>query len=135
MLRALFALALLTVTPACFVGRFADNEPLSADQLRTLEPGTTTAAEAVQRLGAPVDVIQLGRRSAYLYAHTVRKNSGFLMLVVGLFNEDQRWDRAWLFFDENDVLSHVGTTLAAERAEYAMPWNDLYDEVPQGQNP
>jgi outer membrane protein assembly factor BamE (lipoprotein component of BamABCDE complex) len=125
MRNALLALALSLLT-GCAVGRSTDNEPLEAAQLQSLRPGTTTAQEVVQMLGAPVDVVQLGRRSAYRYQFTATKRSVLFLVVVNLYNEDTRADRAWLFFDENQVLTHMGTTLEAEDVEYAMPWEDIH---------
>ena len=47
---------------------------------------------------------------------------------MALFNEDARQDRVWLFFDENHVLSHVGSTFAGHRPQYSMPWEDIHEE-------
>lgn len=121
----LSALLLVLVTPACFISRQDTNRSLDLEQVRTLVPGQTTAAEVVARLGAPNDVVQLGRRSAYLYAHTREKQAALFLLVIGLRGVDTQSDRTWVFFDENDVLSHVGSTFAADDAEYAIPpWID-----------
>src|SRR5262245_8775536 len=126
MRNALLALALSSLT-GCAVGRSTDNEPLEGAELQALQPGTTTAAEVVRKLGAPADVVQLGRRSAYRYQFTATKRSVLFLLVVNLYNEDTRADRAWLFFDEDQVLTHMGTTLEAADVEYAMPWEDIHD--------
>jgi outer membrane protein assembly factor BamE (lipoprotein component of BamABCDE complex) len=126
LLRCLvFALVLLT-TSSCLLSRSAENTPLSREVLASLQPGTTTAREVVERLGAPVDVVQLGKRSAYRYQFTCGKSATILFLVT-LSNTDVRSDRVWVFFDENQVLTHVGATLTGRDAEYAMPWEDLYD--------
>ena len=47
------------------------------------------------------------------------------LLVLFLANRDSQADRTWVFFDENDVLTHVGTTLDADKAEYRMPWSSI----------
>jgi hypothetical protein len=126
--RLLAALAALLVLPSCYVGRFNENEPLRIRDLAELQPHVTTAREVVERLGAPADVVQLGKRSAYLYLHRVEKNAGLWLLLVGLYGEDVRSDRVWLFFDESNVLSHVGVTLASHRARYTLPWLDVHDD-------
>ena len=126
-LAALLALTSLLALPSCFMGRFVKNEPLSMLAMEQLEPGTTTAAQAVDLLGAPVDVVQLGKRSAYAYAYTQEKNTGIILIVVGVFNEDVRQDRAWLFFDENDVLTHAAASFEGNHTRYAMPWYDIHD--------
>ena len=126
-LAALLALTSLLALPSCFMGRFVQNEPLRMLAFDQLEPGKTTAAEAVALLGAPVDVVQLGKRSAYAYTYTQEKNAGVILIIVGVFNEDIRQDRAWLFFDENDVLSHAAVSFEGHHARYAMPWFDIHD--------
>ena len=51
-----------------------------------------------------------------------------MLFLVNFVNTDLRQDRAWLFFDENDVLTHVGTTFEAADARYALPWFDIHEE-------
>ena len=132
MIKFLLALPFLFLT-ACFIGRSSKNEPISPTAIAQLVPGTTTALQVVESFGAPVDIVQLGRRSAYLFHHSVERNTGFLVIVVGLYNEDIRSDRLWVFFDEQGVLTHYGATLAADRARRAMPWTKIHkkDEAPK----
>lgn len=112
---------------ACAFARSTENDPLDPVRLRRLSPGVTSAREAVELLGAPADVVQLGHRSVYRYEFGTTKRAALWLLVVGLYNQDSRTDRAWLFFDEDGVLTHVGTSLEAAETEYAMPWEDLHD--------
>jgi outer membrane protein assembly factor BamE (lipoprotein component of BamABCDE complex) len=126
-MRTVALLLVFLAVPACALARTADNEPLVARSLQSLTPGKSTAHDVVEVLGAPVDVVQLGKRSAYRYEYTSSKRAGLILLVVNLYNQDTRSDRAWLFFDENQVLTHVGVTLAGGDAEYAMPWEDVHD--------
>jgi len=115
-------LVLTLAAPGCFLSRRTTNEPLVPERIAQLVPGTTTARQAVELLGAPTEVVQLARRSAYRYDHTATKETGVFLLVLGLYNSDTRADRAWLFFDENEVLSHVATDLRASRVDYNLPW-------------
>ena len=126
-MHRLLLASLLCLAPACAMARSAENAPLDAQKLHALQPGHTTAREVVELLGAPVDVVQLGKRSAYRYEFTSTKRAALFLLVVGFYNTDQRADRAWVFFDENQVLSHVGVTLDGGKSEYAMPWEELHD--------
>lgn len=124
-------IALLLFVPwfsGCALAHTTINEPLSYAQVQQLEPGTTTAKDAVKILGAPADVVQLGRRSAYRYDHRNSKRAGLFLVLLILFNEDTRTDRVWLFFDENEVLTHLGATFAANQTEYAMPWTDVHED-------
>jgi outer membrane protein assembly factor BamE (lipoprotein component of BamABCDE complex) len=126
MLRALAFLSLLCL-PSCFLARSTENEPLRYAEIESLQPGTTTDRQVVERLGSPADVVQLGKRSAYLYRHGKTKRAGLFLVLLGLYNEDTRSDRLWVFFDEAGLLTHYGATLAAHHTQYAMPWNDIHD--------
>ncbi|MFO1011832.1 MAG: outer membrane protein assembly factor BamE [Planctomycetota bacterium] len=121
---ALLALPLL-LAPACFISRDTVNVPLVEKKLATLVPGTTTAKDVTAELGSPHEVVQLGKRTAYRYDYTTTKRAGFTLIVVTFLNQDTRQDRAWLFFDEHDVLTHVGKSLEADGAAYSMPWMDV----------
>jgi outer membrane protein assembly factor BamE (lipoprotein component of BamABCDE complex) len=129
---ALPLLACALLLPSCFIARHSTNEPIDNTQVKKLTPGRSTAKECVQIMGAPSDVVQLGKRFAYRYDHTIEKGAGTFLLVVALFNEDARQDRVWLFFDENGVLSHMGSTFASQRAEYSMPWEDIHENNHNG---
>ena len=122
----LLVLTLLALVPAsgCMIGRDNVNQPLVHESVDKLQPGTTTAQQAVELLGAPTEVVQLGFRSAYRYEFATAKRAGLFLLVVFLSNTDTRSDRIWLFFDDKDVLTHVATTFAAADASYSMPWEE-----------
>ena len=110
----------------CAIARTAENEPLDPALLEQLEPGKTTARETVELMGAPVDVVQLGRRSAYLYRHTREQSTGIVLVVFNMLNQDRREDRLWVFFDESGTLTHFGSTLEAGRTQVATPFKDIY---------
>ena len=112
----------------CAIARTATNEPLDPALLDKLEPGKTTALETVELMGAPVDVVQLGRRSAYLHKHTREKSTGIVLVVFNMLNQDHREDRLWVFFDEAGTLTHFGSTLEADRTQVATPFKNLYKE-------
>lgn len=117
----------LLFLPACFMGRSTRNEPLDTEVIATFEAGRTTAANVTDALGPPLRVVELDVRSAYLYEFTQTKNSGLVFLLVNFLNTDERSDRIWLFFDSRDVLTHHGSTFAAERTEFSMPWSKVKD--------
>ena len=122
-MKRLCLLFTLLLAPGCFISRSYVNQPLQREQLEQLVPGQSSARQVVELLGAPTDVIQLGKRSAYRYDHQQKKIAGLWLLVVGFANQDTQSDRTWVFFDENNLLSHVGSSLQAREAEYAMPWS------------
>ena len=128
---ALLLLCCLFLFPftGCVFGRQDTNDPLDAVTIRGLVPGTTTAREAVERLGAPSDVVQLGRRTAYRYDATSTKSTFVALLVVNFGNQDTRSDRLWLFFDEHDVLTHYGASFGTHRTQYALPWENVHEDT------
>ena len=128
LLLGLVAVSLTMSLQSCFMARSGINEPLMAAAVKKLQPGKSTAKDVVDLLGAPTEVIQLGKRSAYRYDHTNTKRAGLTLLVVSFFNEDSREDRVWLFFDENEQLTHMGSTFSSHRPQYAMPWEDVHEE-------
>ncbi|RMH04209.1 MAG: outer membrane protein assembly factor BamE [Planctomycetota bacterium] len=112
---------LLALLPACALSRTTTNHALDPAAIASLEPGRTTAREVAQRLGAPDQVVELGDRSAWLYEHTQDKQEALFLLFLGLHGRDVQADRCWVFFDRNDVLTHFGSTLEAETAEFDLP--------------
>lgn len=120
-------LATLMLLPACAFARQDVNEPLDAELIRALQPGKTTAREVVERLGAPTEVVQLGRRTAYRYDASTEKSTVLFLLLINFGNQDLRTDRLWVFFDENDVLTHHGAWFGTHRTQYAMPWEDVHE--------
>jgi hypothetical protein len=120
-------LPLLLLLPACAFARQDTNEPLDVPTVRAFVPGTTTAREVVERLGAPTDVVQLGRRTAYRYDGTTTKSTVLFLLLINFANQDTRADRVWVFFDERDVLTHCGSSFGTHRTQYALPWEDVHE--------
>ena len=117
----LFALSALSVLPGCFLNRSRINRPLSPAAVASLQPNSSTAADVVARMGAPAEVVQLGHRSAYRYDYTLQKQAGLLLLILGVRGVESQQDRVWFFFDEHDVLTHVGATFEAKSARYGVP--------------
>ena len=124
--RAAGLLPLLLAAGCVFV-RIDTDSPIDAPTVRSFVLGKTTAADVTASLGAPVDVVQIGSRSAYEFSATSTKLTSLYLLVVTFNNKDTRSDRVWLFFDEKNVLTHAGTTFATHRTRYAMPWRDMYE--------
>jgi len=124
----LIALSLATTLASCGIARQDLNEPIDATIVNQLVPGTTTAREVVERLGGPNEVVQLGKRTAYRYDSSTTKSAVLFLFLVNFGNQDTRQDRLWVFFDENNVLSHFGATYGSHRTQYAMPWEDVHED-------
>ena len=120
--RTLLALPLALLLPGCWMSRIQVNDPISVTVVESIEPGTTTALEVVSLLGAPTEVVQLGKRSAYRFDHTATKAATAWLVILIVGNTDTRGDRVWVWFDENDIVTHVGATFRAADARYSMPW-------------
>jgi len=126
MKHSLLVVSLCLPLGACWMGRAQTNEPLDAVKAAQLVPGTSTASDVVALLGGPNDVVQLGRRTAYQYIATTEKSAGLWLFALALTNVDARQDRVWVFFDEQDVLTHIGSTFESHRAQWALPWQDVH---------
>jgi outer membrane protein assembly factor BamE (lipoprotein component of BamABCDE complex) len=120
-----FVLVVLLL-PSCLLSRATGNEPLHPTKIDTLKPGSSTAADVANLLGAPTEVVQLGTRMAWRYDFTTAKVAGFSIIILTFLNSDTRADRAWLFFDANNVLLFASKTLEADDASYAMPWQSVH---------
>jgi len=124
--RVKYVTLLFLLIAGCALGRTAENEPLDPTLLAQLEPGTSTSQDVVELLGAPVDVVQLGFNSAYLYRHTMAKTTAVILIAINSVRHDERQDRLWVFFDEKGTLTHYGSTLEAKNARQAWPFNRIY---------
>jgi len=127
---SLFLSGLLAWTTAgCIFSRQAINEPIDAAAVAQLEPRQTTAQTAVELLGAPNEVVQLGYGTAYRYDRAVTKDTALFLILFALRSSDTRQDRVWLFFDEKLILTHVGSTFAAGRTRYKLPWSRMHENA------
>lgn len=121
-LNRILPLLLLPLLSGCLVSKTSSHAALDAEAVGAIEPGTTTAQEVLDLLGAPNEVVQLGKRSAFRYDHSIQKQSGLFLIIIALRGVDTQQDRAWIFFDEQGVVSHAGATFEAEQAEYDVPF-------------
>lgn len=123
---ALAALLLLPLAQGCFLTRDTVNQPLQEERIVKLAPGMSTG-EVLSLLGGPMEVVQLGRRSAWRYDHQRTKRTGLTLVVVTALNTDTQEDRLWLFFNEYDRLAAFGSTLQASSSEWVLPWVDSHE--------
>lgn len=119
MLRFLLPLLLL-LCGSCYMGEVTQDQPLDPAAISQLQPGTNTASDVVRLLGAPNQVVELGSGSAWLYQATNAKSMGLWLLVFGTYGNDAQADRCWVFFDQNNALTHYGATLNADKSEYSV---------------
>lgn len=112
------------ITPSCFISRARVNQSINQEAYGRLQPGVSTADDVLRELGAPSDVVQLAKRSAWRYDFTLTKTAALWPVIVVLVNKETRQDRVWAFFDEEGKLTHLGGSFEAHKAEYKMPWSD-----------
>jgi hypothetical protein len=120
-MRILLTLLVPLLFSGCVLSESKQYTPLSPEEIASLEPGVSTASDVVMLLGAPTEIVQLGKRSAYRYDHTVEKQTGLFLILVALRGVDAQQDRAWFFFDEEQTLTHIGASFEAELADYSLP--------------
>ena len=118
---ALLAVLLSFMTSGCFLSRERDNPVFERQAVESIVPGASTQEQVTQLLGAPNEVVQLGRRSAWRFEHTVRKQAALFLVILGLRGVDTQCDRIWVFFDEEGTVTTVGSFFLAETAEYDLP--------------
>lgn len=125
-MRLSLRLALLAplLFASCFIQRDRINTRIDHASYDTLVPGTSTADDVLAALGAPMDVVQIGRRSAWRYDFTETKDTSLFVIVLLLSHSDTVQDRVWVFFDEEGLLTHAGATIEGGDAEYKLPWSD-----------
>jgi hypothetical protein len=120
-MRALLISSLVPLLSGCFLDRSTINVPLEPTAVAALQPGTSTADDVTRLLGAPTEVVQLGRRSAWRYEYVMTKRAGLFLLVFTTLGTDTQVDRVWIFLNEQDTVTHVGSTFDSNEAEYALP--------------
>jgi hypothetical protein len=126
-MHKLLLLALALPLSGCFLTREMVNEPIapaSVEAVAKLTPHHSTQSDALALLGAPEQVVELYKRSAWLYRHVESKRVWLWLGPLLLTNVDEQSDRVWCFFDEEGRYVCSGASLRAESAEFTMPWTD-----------
>ncbi|MEQ8767739.1 MAG: outer membrane protein assembly factor BamE [Planctomycetota bacterium] len=123
-------LLLICAAPGCFVSRNTVDRPLDPEAIEEVKVGKTTKEQVVTLLGAPTDIIFSNkaldplRAFAYEYSYSVTKTSGLTLIVITFLNSDTKRDHVLVFFDDDGVVSAIGSRLNAEFASYGLPFGD-----------
>lgn len=123
--RFLFPLAMgfIMLCTGCFVfGTNKDYHPFDPDALASIQPGTTKATDISRLFGAPTHVVELSNGNAYIYRRSVAKATLIWLVLISFANYDTQVDQVVFFFDQNDLLTHYGASLNADKAEYGFPF-------------
>ncbi len=121
--ESLLILLLVVFLQSCvMLVKNKDYYPFDTGELDNLIPGKITAAEVTEMLGAPSNIVKLSNGNAYIYTHSLSKGTGLWLVIVPLGNYDKHSDQVVIFFDKNDVMTHYGVTLDANKAAYGLPF-------------
>lgn len=117
--RTAFGLLLALAASSCVFSQTRVNTPIAPEGVEALELGIT-AGEVVQRLGAPTEVLEIDDGSAYRFEYVRSKDTGLFLFLFNLSHKQTRSDRVWCFFNEREILTHVGTTFEAADVEHKL---------------
>ena len=121
-INILIVLLIASLLSGCIVlGKNKQFQPFDSTELDKLVPGQTKATEVTEIFGAPSEVVELANGNAYVYKRTVTKGTVCWLLLVTFGNVEKQHDQLVFFFDRNDILTHYGLSLDAEKAKYGLP--------------
>ncbi len=119
----LISVAVVGLFIGCGVfGKTKEYHPFDTEKIEYLMPGKTTAAETTQYFGAPAEVVKLSNGNAYIYQRVVTKGAACWLVLVSFGNFDTKYDQLVLFFNNDDILTHYGVSLNADKAAYDTPF-------------
>ena len=118
----LTVLMIATLLSGCLVvGKNKEFQPFESSELDQLVPGQTTATEVTEIFGAPSKVVELANGNAYVYRRTVTKGTMCWLVLLTMGNVEKQHDQLVFFFDSEDILTHYGLSLDADKAKYGLP--------------
>jgi len=122
MKRSAWAAVAVLSLGGCYCGKKIDDRPFSPEAVARIEVGKTTKAQVLQLLGPPREIIRLLESEAYMYAHSIEKNTGTFLLLVNLSRGDKQSDAITVIINRQDVVTAVGSRFTSGQAEYGFPW-------------
>jgi outer membrane protein assembly factor BamE (lipoprotein component of BamABCDE complex) len=115
---------LLVLLAGCYFGKTKDESPYDRSLVAKIEVGKTTKAQVLQLLGAPKQVIRLLESEAYMYTHTIQKDTGTYLIIFNMRRQDTQYDAITVIINRQDIVTAVGSRFAAEQSEYGFPFED-----------
>jgi hypothetical protein len=126
MKRICFVIRILLVVSVCagcaVFGRGKDFKPFDENSLKQVTTGITSASEVTRLFGPPNKIVKLSNGNAYVYERSIEKVTGLWLVVLTFGNWDTQYDRIAFFINNDDVVTHFGSSFNAETASYAMPF-------------
>ena len=119
----IITLLVASVFAGCAVfGRGKNFVPFDENALKQVTTGKTSASEVTQLFGPPNKIVKLSNGNAYVYERSVDKGTGLWLVLLTFANFDTQYDRIVLFINNDDVVTHFGSSFNAEAASYGMPF-------------
>ncbi len=72
--------------------------------LPLLEKGKTTQSDILDAMGPPSQIIPLGEKVVFYYLHELDTSRTLIFIVYNQTRDDQIYDRAIFFFDQDGIL-------------------------------
>jgi outer membrane protein assembly factor BamE (lipoprotein component of BamABCDE complex) len=126
--RLALLLALLALAPGCLIfGRQQKDQPIQGAKVLQVQKGMTKA-QVTELLGSPQEILFSNkaldplREHAYIYEYTVQKGTAIFLGIVNFGNLDQKRDRTIVFFDDDERVSNVASSLRGMDARYGFPF-------------
>jgi len=117
------ALLYLLICAGCFAfGTNKEYQPFDVEQLASIQPGETTAKEITELFGAPTTIVEMSNGNAFIYQRSVSKGTFIWLILFSFGNYDNQADQVVFFFDNQDLLTHYGVSLDADKASYGLPF-------------
>jgi hypothetical protein len=124
--RFVIAIALMLVVAlvsgCAVIGRNKDFRPIEEKTLAQVTPGKTTAADVMTLFGPPNQIVKLTNGNAYMYDRSLSKATGLWLILVSFINYDTQHDRIVFFINNQDMVTHYGSSFKSDTASYGMPF-------------
>jgi len=120
--RIALAAASILALGGCYFSKKIDDRSFNPTAVAQIQVGKTTKAEVLQLLGPPREIIRLLESEAYMYVHSIEKNTGTFLLLVNLNRTDKQYDSVAVIINRQDVVTAVGSRASAPTAAYGFPW-------------
>jgi len=112
-----------SIFTGCVVyGRGKDFVDFDENALKQVTTGTTSASDVTRLFGPPNKIVKLSNGNAFIYERSVKKATGLWLVLLTFGNMDTQYDRIVFFINNNDVVTHYGSSFNSEKASYAMPF-------------
>ncbi|MBI4615813.1 MAG: hypothetical protein HY720_19495 [Planctomycetes bacterium] len=111
MSRHIVLAALLALAAGCSIGDRWDGVPNRWQrEKQSFQPGATTQADVLARLGPPSQVLALGERTVFYYLLEHERSETLNLILYSQTKAHARYDRAIFFFDREGRLAEFATS-------------------------